>query len=160
MVLDPQTCATFEMMHHFHAHNLQGKISAFDYYASLKLLTDATSLAKIPDHLSSFMVMAVKWAGHAHDISGIKSTAPGSIAILCHEKDPSLGPGYAYFLASDKYLTHLANYINEDEISHCVSFAAMWAANKKKSKGLHATGIGSVSCARHQLFQRMGTGDL
>ncbi|KAG6808450.1 hypothetical protein H0H92_004084 [Tricholoma furcatifolium] len=76
------------------------------------------------------------------------------------EKDPSLGPGYAYFLASDEYLTHLANYVTKDEISHCVSFAAMWAANKKKSKGLRATGVASVSCARHQLFWRTGTGDL
>ncbi|KAG6809653.1 hypothetical protein H0H92_015320 [Tricholoma furcatifolium] len=211
-VLDPQTCATFEVMRHFHTLNLQGKISAFDYYVSLKLLTDATGLTKIPDRLSSFMVMvrewrhlkAVKRAGRAHDISGIKGTAPGSMAIPCRacpqpkinlpdgwenapaetswlyrlilsqdanfrlknrlrssdDKDPSLGPGYAYFLASDEYLTHLANYINEDEISHCVGFAAMWAANKKKSKGLRATGVASVSCARHQLFRRLGTGDL
>ena len=30
----------------------------------------------------------------------------------------------------------------------------------KKSKGLHATGIAAVSCARHQLFRPLGVGDL
>jgi len=30
----------------------------------------------------------------------------------------------------------------------------------KKSKGLHATGMAAVSCARHQLFQLLGMGDL
>jgi hypothetical protein len=30
----------------------------------------------------------------------------------------------------------------------------------KKSKGLRATGLGAVSCARHQLFRPLGMGDL
>jgi hypothetical protein len=46
------------------------------------------------------------------------------------------------------------------QISHCMGFAALWLANSKKSKGLHATGVGSVSCARHEMFRENGTGDL
>lgn len=33
------------------------------------------------------------------------------------EKDPSLGPGLAYFVASDDYLKHLSKYIDQDEVS-------------------------------------------
>jgi hypothetical protein len=32
--------------------------------------------------------------------------------------------------------------------------------NNKKAKGLRATGVGSVSCARHEMFRPTGTGDL
>ena len=46
------------------------------------------------------------------------------------------------------------------KINHCVGFAALWNANSKKSKGLRATGIGSVTCARHECFLPNGTGDL
>ncbi|KAF8215194.1 hypothetical protein K438DRAFT_1561909 [Mycena galopus ATCC 62051] len=76
------------------------------------------------------------------------------------EKDPTLGPGWAYMVANDDYLKHLVKYVNEDEISHCVSFAALWSANNKRAKGLRASGIGSVSCSRHEIFRPLGTGDL
>ncbi|KAJ7896185.1 hypothetical protein B0H13DRAFT_1885266 [Mycena leptocephala] len=59
------------------------------------------------------------------------------------EKDPTLGPGWAYMVASDAYLKHLAKFVAEDEISHCVSFAALWSANNKRAKGLRASGLGS-----------------
>ncbi|KAJ7486367.1 hypothetical protein B0H11DRAFT_1721743 [Mycena galericulata] len=75
-------------------------------------------------------------------------------------KDPTLGPGWAYMVASDAYLQFLVKHIDEDEISHCVSFAALWSANNKRAKGLRASGIGSVSCSRHELFRPLGTGDL
>ncbi|KAJ7809582.1 hypothetical protein B0H14DRAFT_1497584, partial [Mycena olivaceomarginata] len=68
------------------------------------------------------------------------------------DKDPTLGPGWAYMVANDKYLQYLAEHVNEDEISHCVSFAALWSANNKWAKGLRASGIGSVSCSRHEMF--------
>ncbi|KAF8122930.1 hypothetical protein K438DRAFT_1651868, partial [Mycena galopus ATCC 62051] len=76
------------------------------------------------------------------------------------EKDPTLGPGWSYMVASDAYLKFLASHISEDEISHCVSFAALWSANNKRAKGLRASGVGSVSCSRHELFRPLGMGDL
>ncbi|KAJ7132736.1 hypothetical protein C8R43DRAFT_895348, partial [Mycena crocata] len=76
------------------------------------------------------------------------------------EKDPTLGPGWAYMVASDSYLKFLSGHIHEDEISHCVSFAALWVGNNKRSKNLRASGVGSVSCSRHELFRPCGTGDL
>ncbi|KAJ7248280.1 hypothetical protein B0H12DRAFT_1020264, partial [Mycena haematopus] len=81
-------------------------------------------------------------------------------ATSSRENDPTLGPGWAYMVANNEYLAHLAKYAHQDEISHCVSFAALWRANDKRSKGLRATGIGSVSCSRHELFRANGTGDL
>jgi hypothetical protein len=92
------------------------------------------------------------------------------------DKDPTLGPGWAYMVASNEYLSYLVKHIQEDEvhntsgvadvifidlqISHCVSFAALWSANNKRAKGLRASGIGSVSCSRHKVFRPLGTGDL
>lgn len=46
------------------------------------------------------------------------------------------------------------------KISHCVSFAVLGKANSKKSKGLCTTGIGSVSCARHEMYRPNSMGDL
>jgi hypothetical protein len=30
--------------------------------------------------------------------------------------DPTLGPGWAYMVASDEYLQHLSQYVNQDEV--------------------------------------------
>ncbi|KAJ7754872.1 hypothetical protein B0H16DRAFT_1458904 [Mycena metata] len=76
------------------------------------------------------------------------------------DKDPTLGPGWAYMVANDDYLKHLVQYVDQDEISHCVSFAALWSANNKRAKGLRASGVSSVSCSRHELFRPRGMGDL
>jgi hypothetical protein len=32
------------------------------------------------------------------------------------DKDPTLGPGWAYMVANDKYLQYLAEHVNEDEV--------------------------------------------
>lgn len=31
-------------------------------------------------------------------------------------KDPTLGPGWAYFVANDAYLKHLSKYVDQDEV--------------------------------------------
>ncbi|KAG6914287.1 hypothetical protein DXG01_001266 [Tephrocybe rancida] len=118
--LDPRSCATFDILHQFHVMNLQGKLSAFDFYKSLVLLTDPTGATKVPNRLPAFMIMAREWrhlkaakqAGRGHDGSGIGSTGRG------WENAPA-------------------------ELFHCVGFAALWLANNKKSKGLRATGVAS-----------------
>jgi hypothetical protein len=47
-LLEPQTCATNIVMRQFHALNLQGKITAYNFYKSLVLLTDATGVLVPP----------------------------------------------------------------------------------------------------------------
>lgn len=46
--LRPQTCATMEVLRHFHTLNLQGKTTAYSYYRSLECLTDSTGLYPPP----------------------------------------------------------------------------------------------------------------
>ncbi|KAE9385245.1 hypothetical protein BT96DRAFT_1092095 [Gymnopus androsaceus JB14] len=38
--LEPQTAATFEVLNHFHLLTLQGKVTAYDYYAGLEKLSN------------------------------------------------------------------------------------------------------------------------
>ncbi|KAK1221816.1 hypothetical protein PQX77_015369 [Marasmius sp. AFHP31] len=75
-------------------------------------------------------------------------------------RDPPLGPGWGAFVPNDVYMNEVRKRTNQEEISHCVGFQAIVSANTKKSKGLRATGIGSVTCARHETFRPNGTGDL
>ncbi|KAG6806617.1 hypothetical protein H0H92_010664, partial [Tricholoma furcatifolium] len=149
--------------------NLQGKVSGFDFYKSLDLITDATRLTKTPDRLASFMLMVRKWrhlkmakrSGCGYSGRLIKNAARGSFAIECRacpvpsvnlpsgwesapaehswlyrlmlsqdanfrlknrirsssEKDPSLQPGFGYFVSNDEYLAYLAKCILDDEYS-------------------------------------------
>lgn len=46
--LEPQTCATIEVLRLFHFLNLQGKLPAYAFYKSLELATDNTGLLKVP----------------------------------------------------------------------------------------------------------------
>ncbi|KAF8235533.1 hypothetical protein L208DRAFT_1256802, partial [Tricholoma matsutake] len=83
-------------------------------------------------------------------------------AWLCSDnaKDPPLGPGWGTFVENSAYPQHIAQYTDQEEISHCVGFAALWYANSKKSKGLQVTGVRSVSCARQGMYRPNGMGDL
>jgi hypothetical protein len=74
--------------------------------------------------------------------------------------DPTLGPGFAYMVEKEGHLKHARKHANQAEISHCAGFEALSLVNGKKSKGLRATGVGSVSCARHELVRAGGVGDL
>ncbi|KAJ7833212.1 hypothetical protein B0H14DRAFT_3087705 [Mycena olivaceomarginata] len=80
-------------------------------------------------------------------------------AMSTRANDLTLGPGWACMVASDR-LPGTSRQIYRPGLSHCVAFAALWRANNKRAKGLRATGIGSVSCSRHELFRANGTGDL
>jgi hypothetical protein len=49
---------------------------------------------------------------------------------------------------------------NVPQTSDCSSFNAISKANVKRNKGLRATGIAMVTCARHELVRPQGVGDL
>ncbi|KAL0575107.1 hypothetical protein V5O48_006857 [Marasmius crinis-equi] len=74
-------------------------------------------------------------------------------------RDPALGPGFGCFVPPDVYMEEISKHKDQKEISRCQSFKALDKANLKR-KGLRATGIGSVSCARHETFRPNGMGDL
>src|SRR6267154_2917269 len=44
---EPQTCATFAVLKHFHMQILQGKVTGYDYYSVLEKLTDNAGMSKI-----------------------------------------------------------------------------------------------------------------
>ncbi|KAF7974955.1 hypothetical protein HWV62_10677 [Athelia sp. TMB] len=74
--------------------------------------------------------------------------------------DPHLSPGWGYFVKPGPYGEFVADYADDEDISSCVGFQALLNMLTKKSKGLRATGMGAVSCSRHQMFRPQGLGDL
>ncbi|TFY80627.1 hypothetical protein EWM64_g3387 [Hericium alpestre] len=76
------------------------------------------------------------------------------------DSDPPLGSGFAYFVESKSYGQYVVEYTSEEEISTCVAFAALATANLKQTKGLASTGVGAVTCGRHQFWRANGLGDL
>ncbi|KAJ7165438.1 hypothetical protein C8R43DRAFT_878439, partial [Mycena crocata] len=76
------------------------------------------------------------------------------------EKDPIIGDGLGYFVNNARYAQFLRAYVSEEEISSCSGFQAMFLANRKRVKGLRTTGVGGVTCARHNMWRGNGIGDL
>ncbi|ESK80674.1 hypothetical protein Moror_15543, partial [Moniliophthora roreri MCA 2997] len=68
--------------------------------------------------------------------------------------------GWGFFVKLRSYLEEVARHANQEEISHCVGFSAIWNANNKKTKGLQATGISGVICTCYELIQPNGIRDL
>ncbi|KAJ7195402.1 hypothetical protein B0H12DRAFT_1245586 [Mycena haematopus] len=77
--------------------------------------------------------------------------------------DPILGDGWGYFCkrhGEDGYNAHVAKHADEAELSNCSGFQAMSLANSKRTKGLRTTGVGGVTCSRHNMWRPNGIGDL
>ncbi|KAF8834862.1 hypothetical protein BDN67DRAFT_992573 [Paxillus ammoniavirescens] len=82
-------------------------------------------------------------------------------AVLKDSVDPSLSRGWAYFVEESLYKSHLNKHINDpQEKSSCLSHNAVNMADTKSTKGLAATGVGTVECARHNFKRPCGTADL
>ncbi|KAG1844382.1 hypothetical protein F4604DRAFT_1596194 [Suillus subluteus] len=76
-------------------------------------------------------------------------------------KDPGLSRGWGYFVEEQQYKAYLHDHADEaQEKSACVSHNAVNMADTKASKGLTATGVGSIVCARHDMRLANGVGDL
>ncbi|KAG1784380.1 uncharacterized protein HD556DRAFT_1435459 [Suillus plorans] len=75
--------------------------------------------------------------------------------------DPSLNAGSCYFVEENAYKQYLSERGCEpQEKSSCVSHNAVNMADTKSSRGLAATGVGTVDCARHDMKLPNGVGDL
>ncbi|KAJ7431147.1 hypothetical protein B0H11DRAFT_2165768 [Mycena galericulata] len=84
-------------------------------------------------------------------------------AVSSEVADPILGDGFGFFCkreGDDGYKAHIAKHVNEQEISNCSGFQAMFMANTRRVKGLRTTGIGGVTCSRHNMWCGNGIGDL
>lgn len=133
--LEPQTCATIEVLRLFHLLNLQGKLPAYAFYKSLELVTDNTGLLAVPvsdrcgiqfivtysnnqDRQSAFVRMVrqfrhltmVKRAARAFDPSGIDATSPGELAITCPacpQPGINLPVGWESAAPDTRYISHI-----------------------------------------------------
>ncbi|KAJ7677667.1 hypothetical protein B0H14DRAFT_3683366 [Mycena olivaceomarginata] len=188
-VHDPKTCATFAVVHLFRTLNCLGKVSAHDFLRSLELLSNNDGLNPVFDRRRAFhhivrqyrTISMMKRAGRGHHPSGVAGTAQGELALPWSElspawedcnfrlinrnvstaaKDPILGDGYGYFVNNVKYTEWICAHVTEEEISTCLGFQAMFLANRKHVKGLRTTGVGGVTCARHNMWRPNGIGDL
>ncbi|KAH7918799.1 hypothetical protein BV22DRAFT_1199825 [Leucogyrophana mollusca] len=75
--------------------------------------------------------------------------------------DPGLSAGLAFFVPEKVYKAYLKAHDNyAQEKSTCVSHSAVNMADTKSARGLAASGIGTVDCARHNMKLPNGVGDL
>ncbi|KAH7906698.1 hypothetical protein BJ138DRAFT_1219360 [Hygrophoropsis aurantiaca] len=82
-------------------------------------------------------------------------------AVSSDSVDPSLSRGWAYFVEEGAYKSYLRDRINDpQETSTCSGHSAVNDADTKSSRGLAATGVGTVDCARHNMKLPNGVGDL
>ncbi|KAI0772180.1 hypothetical protein BC629DRAFT_1595397 [Irpex lacteus] len=75
-------------------------------------------------------------------------------------RDPTLTPGWGYFVEDEAYRAYLRDMTDQSDISTCTGFAALMHANTKFSKGYATTGVAMVVCARHGFVLPNGIGDL
>ena len=89
--INVRTCATFELLDQLHKLSLTTKSCTYDLYRTLEKLTNNTGVGapKSRSRALSRMLLQwrhlkmLKWAGRAHDPSGIAGTEPGALALRC-----------------------------------------------------------------------------
>ncbi|KAJ7780676.1 hypothetical protein DFH07DRAFT_765194 [Mycena maculata] len=145
----------------FRLMNCQGKLTAHSFMKSLELLTNNDGLTPPPSRCRAFreivcqlrMTRMMERAGRGHADSGIGGTSQEA-------KDPIVDDGLGHFVNNRLYTDYLRNHVSDEEISSCSGFQAMFLANTKRVKGLRATGVGGVTCVRHNMWRPNGIGDL
>ncbi|KAJ7129684.1 hypothetical protein C8R44DRAFT_872918 [Mycena epipterygia] len=176
-VADPQTCTTFAVVRLFQLLNCLGKVTGYDFLRSLELLTNNDGLDPPPVRQRSFMyivrqyrmMLMMKRAGRGHSDTGVHGTAQGELILKCRAcPQPGINlpegwdtnNGMGHFVNYSKYSEWLKDHVSDKEISTCSGFQAMFLANRKHIKGLRTTGVGGVTCARHNMWRPNGIGDL
>ncbi|KAG2740929.1 hypothetical protein P692DRAFT_20851259 [Suillus brevipes Sb2] len=128
-------------------------------------------------------------SGRGHDPGGIAETKAGELAVVCpacphvgknlpqgwENSPPATRWLYALFVAIDANFRLKRKAVSSDRVdpglntgwaylwrsrSTCVSHNAVSMADTKSSRGLAATGIGTIDCARHEFKLPNGVGDL
>ncbi|KAG1792970.1 uncharacterized protein HD556DRAFT_1432424 [Suillus plorans] len=168
----------------FHLLSFESKVSAYKFYHSLARRSDNTGTSPIKDHYSAFL-WGVCCTCPACPHPGINipdgwEDSPPNIrwqyalflainsnfwlkrkAISSDDRDPSLNSGWAYFMEGHAYKKFLFEQSTEwQERSTCVSHNTVNTADTKASRGLAATGVGSVVCVRHEMKLPNSVGDL
>ncbi|KAJ7248075.1 hypothetical protein C8J57DRAFT_1673431 [Mycena rebaudengoi] len=80
--------------------------------------------------------------------------------VSTEEKDPGLGPGWAFYCDVKEYMGHVDKYGKQpQERSRCVAHDAVDRPDKE-ARGTASSGIGAVDCARHNMKGPNAVGDL
>ncbi|KAJ7742488.1 hypothetical protein DFH07DRAFT_777724 [Mycena maculata] len=152
--------------------------------------TASTGMAWLPDRYKPFQHMSRQWgflhrvqrSGCAHKAGGVdvgwRDVDPQFrflymllLALDANFKlknrmrtneidDPSLGPGWGYWVEPRRYKRHLGKYVAEKDASTCIAFAALLQKDTRLTTGLRASGVGGCVCARHECVRPNGLGDL
>ncbi|KAG6905641.1 hypothetical protein DXG01_001478 [Tephrocybe rancida] len=147
-----KTCATFELLQHLHILGLATKSSTYDFYRTLKKLTDNTGLEVPTTHYKALQQMCLQWwhllmlkrGGRGHDSSGAGGTGRGSLQYLnalsvamdanfhlkqqlvsSHSQDLGFGTGLSYMVKREPYKAYLLSKASQGDISTCVGFSAL-----------------------------------
>ncbi|KAE9391360.1 hypothetical protein BT96DRAFT_959577 [Gymnopus androsaceus JB14] len=177
MHLEPQTAAMFEVLNHFHLLTLQGKVSAYDYYAGLEKLSNNVG-EKGPVEFSrmicqlrhlKMLKLAMQriacpkpsvnlpddWeqADKKFFFKYLYLTEDCCFHLTRHLvssefRDPGLGTGSSYFVEDKPYWEFLKG------------LAALDHVNTKFSQGYAMTGVGLSVCARHEFVMPNSVVDL
>ncbi|KAJ7019042.1 hypothetical protein C8F04DRAFT_1276744 [Mycena alexandri] len=65
--------------------------------------------------------------------------------VSTEEKDPVVDDGTGFFCNRKEYSEHIRKHVDEEEISSCSGFQAMFLANAKRIKGLRVTGVDGLN---------------
>ncbi|KAG1729315.1 uncharacterized protein EDB91DRAFT_1239238 [Suillus paluster] len=175
---NPQTAATFAVMELFHLLSFESKVSPYEFYHSLARRTDNTRITPIKWH----NLKLLKRSGRGHHPNGIgtmqeegwENVEPRSKwiyalflaidanfrlkwkAVSSDQHDPSLNAVSSYFVEETQYKSYLAEQFTvPQEVQFHLNMA-----DTKSSRGLAATGVGTVDCAQHKMKLTSGVGDL
>ncbi|KAE9386517.1 hypothetical protein BT96DRAFT_960568 [Gymnopus androsaceus JB14] len=155
MHLEPQTAAMFEVLNHFHLLTLQGKVSAYDYYAGLEKLSNNVG-EKGPDCYKEFSRMICQ-------LRHLKMLKLAMQRIACPK--PSVNLPDDWEQADKKFLSWAwtgSSYFVEDKPywEFLKGLAALDHVNTKFSQGYAMTGVGLSVCARHEFVMPNSVVDL
>ncbi|KAK7007313.1 CxC2 domain-containing protein [Favolaschia claudopus] len=89
--VDPETCATFQVLGFFRLLAVVGNVTAHDFVGSMERMADPTRVQKVPDRYKAFgrmgrqyaFLQRAKRAGRAHEEDGLRTTPRGGLAVLC-----------------------------------------------------------------------------
>ncbi|KAJ7279177.1 hypothetical protein C8J57DRAFT_1713062 [Mycena rebaudengoi] len=80
--------------------------------------------------------------------------------VSSEEKDPGLGPGWAFFCEVKAYMEHVKQHWDQpQDRSTCVAHDAVDKPDRE-ARGTASSGIGAVDCARHNMKRPQAVGDL
>ncbi|KAG1877378.1 hypothetical protein F4604DRAFT_1923970 [Suillus subluteus] len=188
--LELKTAATFRLLHNFHILSFESKASTFEYWQTLAHLTNNTGLNPPKDRYNALLWMATQhgacavlcpaclqpgknlpngWEDTPSEDRWKYSlflTIDANFCLACKnvssdKVDPGLNKGWAYFVEEKAFKKFLHDTGKQpQEKSSCASHNAVNLAKTKNSRGLAATGAGTVNCSRHNMKRPCGVGDL